>query len=246
MVKKNRFASLITMETWMFLGSIEKLRIKTLENATIASLVHMPYLGKGGTSLGINFGTAAYVLSKHHIAGYLAEYNYIRYYECNNEGIPEKFPLYNERHCFTSQSVYKRIPSSPIAYWVSNELSCVFEHKRIATKSISDGQTKTGDNNRFLKMLWEVPANQIGKTRNGLSLQRGAISAGGMEILNTLLIGLNLQDNIIGVIMLPELHLSIYGLEKAFHGIMLQVLKDLQHDICQTICYLKPLPHLYF
>ena len=173
MVKKNRFASLITMETWMFLGSIEKLRIKTLENATIASLVHMPYLGKGGTSLGINFGTAAYVLSKHHIAGYLAEYNYIRYYECNNEGIPEKFPLYNERHCFTSQSVYKRIPSSPIAYWVSNELSCVFEHKRIATKSISDGQTKTGDNNRFLKMLWEVPANQIGKNKKWAFIAKG-------------------------------------------------------------------------
>ena len=98
----------------------------------------------------------------------------------------------------------------------------------------------------FLKCCGKFQLIKLVKTSNGLSLQWGAISAGGMVILNTFLIGLNLQDNIIGVIMLHELHLSIYGLEKAFHGIMLQVLKDLQHDICQTICYFKPLPHLYF
>ena len=28
---------------------------------TIINMVHMPYLGKGGTSLGINFGTAAVI-----------------------------------------------------------------------------------------------------------------------------------------------------------------------------------------
>lgn len=75
-VKENRFTSLITMESWMFLSSFEKLRDKVNLNKTIVNMVHMPYLGKGGTSLGINFGTAAVVMKKGHIRNYAAQYEY--------------------------------------------------------------------------------------------------------------------------------------------------------------------------
>lgn len=173
MVKSKRYVSLITMETWMFLGSLSKLRVKTLDTSTIVSLVHMPYLGKGGTSLGINFGTAAYILTKQNTTEYSAEYNYIRYYECNDHGRPIAFPFNNERHCFTKQSVYSCIPGSPVAYWVSNELSAVFKYERISKKSISDGQTKTGDNNRFLRLFWEVSALEIGKENKWAFIAKG-------------------------------------------------------------------------
>ena len=74
LVQENGFTSMITMESWMFLSSFEKLRTSLLQETNIIAMVHMPYLGKGGTSLGINFGTAATVLRKGHTHGYIAAY----------------------------------------------------------------------------------------------------------------------------------------------------------------------------
>lgn len=49
LVNKSGFTSLITMESWMFLSSFESLRTKINTTKTIINMVHMPYLGKGGT-----------------------------------------------------------------------------------------------------------------------------------------------------------------------------------------------------
>lgn len=172
-LKSDGLASLITMETWMFLNSMEKMRQNTLRLSTIVNMVHMPYLGKGGTSLGINFGTAAYVLLKQCIPNHCAEYNYVRYYECTDEGVPLSFPLENERHCFTSQNVYDSIPSNPVAYWVSSAMSKTFSNVRIGSQAISDGQTKTGDNTRFLRFFWEVNNLKIGKENKWAFIAKG-------------------------------------------------------------------------
>ena len=172
-VKKNGFVSLITMETWMFLNSLEKMRVRTLCSSTIHNMIHMPYLGKGGTSLGINFGTAAYVLRKHSVPEYQAEYNYVRYYECDDDGIPHKFPVNNERHCYAKQVIYSSIPSSPIAYWISDAMSRTFNNERISSCAVSDGQTKTGDNNRFLRLVWEVESTKIGKGNKWAFIAKG-------------------------------------------------------------------------
>lgn len=56
LVGTHGYNAMVTMESWMFLSSFEKLRTKLLSNATLNSMVHMPYLGKGGTSMGISFG----------------------------------------------------------------------------------------------------------------------------------------------------------------------------------------------
>lgn len=173
MIHKYRYVALITMETWMFIASMAKMRNITLDNSTIINLVHMPYLGKGGTSLGINFGTAAFVLLRGNISPYFAEYNYLRYYECDNEGIPNGFPVKNERQCRTDQNIYKCIPGCPIAYWVSNELGAAFKHPKISEKSISDGQIKTGNNEKYLRFIWEVSVNRIGKEQKWVFIAKG-------------------------------------------------------------------------
>lgn len=173
MIHKYRYAALITMETWMFIASMAKMRNITLDNSTIINLVHMPYLGKGGTSLGINFGTAVFVLLRGNILPYFAEYNYLRYYECDDEGVPNEFPIKNERQCRTDQYIYKCIPGCPIAYWVSSKLGAAFRHPRISEKSISDGQIKTGNNEKYLRFIWEVSVNRIGKEQKWALIAKG-------------------------------------------------------------------------
>ena len=122
LAKQDGFTSLITMESWMFLSSFEKLRDKINDLKTIVNMVHMPYLGKGGTSLGINFGTAAVVMKKGHIADYSAQYEYTVYYECDDDGVPLVFPTKNERWKTAKQEDFAKIPGSPVAYWVSDTI----------------------------------------------------------------------------------------------------------------------------
>ena len=161
-VKENRFTSLITMESWMFLSSFEKLRDKVNLNKTIVNMVHMPYLGKGGTSLGINFGTAAVVMKKGHIRNYAAQYEYTVYYECDEEGVPFVFPTKNERWKTATQENFSKIPGSPVAYWASDTINKLFsldaELKKYAEPRHG---MSTGNNDLCLKLWHEVPNNEI-------------------------------------------------------------------------------------
>lgn len=161
-VKENRFTSLITMESWMFLSSFEKLRDKVNLNKTIVNMVHMPYLGKGGTSLGINFGTAAVVMKKGHIRNYAAQYEYTVYYECDEEGVPFVFPTKNERWKTATQDNFSKIPGSPVAYWVAVSLFSKFQEGKAFVKySKACSGLKTGDNDTFLRQWFEVQKSSI-------------------------------------------------------------------------------------
>ena len=162
-VKTNGFTSLITMESWMFLSSFEKIRQKINMTKTIINMVHMPYLGKGGTSLGINFGTAAVIMKKGYIVDYNAQYEYTVYYECDEEGVPFEFPTKNERWKTSKQSNFSKIPNSPIAYWVSDTLLSAFKSgKRLKDTGDTRQGMATSDNNRFLRFWHEVFNCKIG------------------------------------------------------------------------------------
>lgn len=160
-VKDNRFTALITMESWMFLSSFEKLRDKVNRDKTIINMVHMPYLGKGGTSLGINFGTAAVVMKKGHIRNYSAQYEYTVYYECDDEGVPLVFPTKNERWKTATQENFSKIPGSPVAYWLSSAVIAPYQEKTISDYGYARSGLQTGNNDLFLKYWDEVDFNKI-------------------------------------------------------------------------------------
>lgn len=156
-VNDDGYTSLITMESWMFLSSFEKLRNKVNTTKTIINMIHMPYLGKGGTSLGINFGTAAVIMKKGHIINYSAQYEYTVYYECDVEGVPVVFPTINERWKTAKQENFSKIPGSPVAYWVSEKFVRAYDlGSLIGQFSIVSEGVKTGNNDIFLRLWYEV------------------------------------------------------------------------------------------
>jgi hypothetical protein len=63
-----------------------------------------------------------------------------------------------ERFFFRASAAdFKKIPGSPIAYWVSKNVIQVFEtHQQIYKVSISEGQNITADNSKYLRLCWEV------------------------------------------------------------------------------------------
>lgn len=162
LAKSTGYTSLITMESWMFLSSFEKLRHKINLSKTIINMVHMPYLGKGGTSLGINFGTAAVVTKNSRIKNYNAQYEYTVYYETDDEGVPFVFPTLNERWKTAKQENFSKIPGMPVAYWVSENFVRAFENDNLKNHVNAVKGLDTCDNDTFTRHWNEVDINKIG------------------------------------------------------------------------------------
>ena len=149
-------AALVTMESWMFLSSYEDLRCSLLSNFTIRNLLHMPYLGKGGTSMGINFGISAFCFEKS-TRDILADYQCLRYYESSPGGVPLSFPIINERKSSVRQKQFSSIPGHSILYWLSDSILRVFKELPELKEIVQPKHgMSTGNNDRFLRFWSEV------------------------------------------------------------------------------------------
>ncbi|SOD73484.1 Eco57I restriction-modification methylase [Jatrophihabitans sp. GAS493] len=160
------YAALITMETWMFLGGYAVLRKSLLESRTIASMVHLPYLGKGGTSMGINFGTCATVFLNSRSDELRGNYQSIRYFETDSAGVPIEFPTSNEFKRVVSAQRFEGIAGSPIAYWLSDEMLDNFKN-RVPLGAIAEARKGmiTARNDEFIRTWSEVSARNCGLDR---------------------------------------------------------------------------------
>ncbi len=157
------YNALITMETWMFLYSYEQMREHTLRDRTIQSLVHMPYEGRGKTSLGINFGTAATIFRCRPINGYKAHFCYVRHTDITEDGFPVEFPVRNNRLGYQVVDHFSQIPGAPVAYWLCNAARQAFvEGSLLETIAPPKIGMRTGDNTRFLRRWHEVSLSRIG------------------------------------------------------------------------------------
>ena len=156
------FVSMITMESWMFLSSFEKMRQNIVNTHTIVNMVHMPYLGKGGTSLGINFGTAAAIFNKRYCRDYNSQFDYICYYETDENGVPFAFPTVNERYKAAKATNFSKIPGSPVAYWVSETVVQIFaNNKNIDEIAFPRQGLATGNNEQYLRSWPEISYQDI-------------------------------------------------------------------------------------
>jgi len=156
---------MITMQSWMFLISFESLRTKLLNQKTLISLAHLgprAFDSIGGEVV----STVAFVLKNASDKAYKS--SSVRLVEGRNE--QEKMRLFAKaikgempEIChLASATDFKKIPGSPFAYWASERIKDAFNRPKIESLTISDGQTKTGDNDKYLRCLWEVNASSIG------------------------------------------------------------------------------------
>lgn len=151
------FNCMVTMQSWMFLSSYEKLRRKILDTKTIETLLHMD-----NQVMGIAFGTAVVVLKTKKIDNYKGTYNYI-YYSDIVEDTPVSFPVVGNRYAQVSDEYYRDIPGSPIAYWISSKTRDSFlSEESIGTVAPPKQGLATADNERFLRLWHEVDIQKIG------------------------------------------------------------------------------------
>ncbi len=163
LTQQSGLSAMVTMESWMFLSSHEDLRERVLNSAMITAMVHMPYLGRGGTSMGINFGTSATIFLNAAHPKRTGHFQCIRYFECDERGVPVQFPTPNERLSRACSTDFGNIPGKPLVYYASKRVLSLFATNR-NIDAIADpcaGLT-TGDNEKFQRIWTEVEWKNIG------------------------------------------------------------------------------------
>ena len=155
MAVKHGYNCMVTMQSWMFLSSFEKMREKVLQTKTITNLMHMENM-----VMGIAFGTAVTVFRNNAIKGYKGTYNQIKLQDIEN-GEPKTFPVPENRFAQTSTDNFSKIPGSPVAYWVSDAMTSAFNNKNLSEILSPKQGTSTGNNDLFLRLWHEVSVNKI-------------------------------------------------------------------------------------
>lgn len=158
MLKANGYQAMITMHSWMFLSSYEKLREKILLN----DIVNMAHLGArafeeiGGEVV----QTTSFVMRKSCIADYKGVY--CRLIEPNTQNGKEEMFLSKKNRYNTDQSNFSKIPGNPVAYWVGKQVLKAFEGSLLGDYGYPKQGFATGDNNTFLRFWQEVDVTKIG------------------------------------------------------------------------------------
>lgn len=160
LTKKNAYQAMITMHSWMFLSSFEKLRKKLLKDNTIVNMAHLgarAFEDIGGEVV----QTTAFVFSNADVKNYQS--NFKRLVDFNSQDA-KKIEYLKDANLFVSSAInFDKIPGSPIAYWVGIKILNLFDNKVIADYAISNGQNITGNNNKYLRLFWEVDNQKINK-----------------------------------------------------------------------------------
>lgn len=152
--KAGGYNCMVTMQSWMFLSSFEKMREKMLAQYTITNLMHMENM-----VMGIAFGTAVSIFRKNFLRGYKGTYNQIKLQDVEN-GEPTIFPVMSNRFAQVSSTNFSKIPGSPVAYWVSENFVRTFSERKLDIYKMNSGVT-TGKDDDFIKEWYEIPNVEI-------------------------------------------------------------------------------------
>ena len=164
-------SALITMQSWMFLSSYEKLRHSLLRHQQITSMLHLG--ARAFDSIGGEVvSSTAFVLSRQ-AAESLSDTSprngvFIRLVD----GTSEAEKIAATRNALTrrdrdsgyylaSGEDFISIPGSPIVYWLSEKMRASFTIGRPLSDmaELREGMS-TGDNDTFMRAWWEVSAGR--------------------------------------------------------------------------------------
>ncbi|SFS59341.1 BREX-1 system adenine-specific DNA-methyltransferase PglX [Marininema halotolerans] len=156
---KNGYAALMTPFTWMFISTHQALREAIITNQSISSLIQLEYSSFKDATVPI----CTFVVQNQDEKP-VGEY--IRLSEFKGDQAEKVREAVLEsvsyRYQYDSKD-FKDIPGSPIAYWASEQVRKIFrEQKSLGEFAEPKVGLTSGDNNRFLRMWYEIYFKPIG------------------------------------------------------------------------------------
>lgn len=158
------YAAMVTMQSWMFLGSFEKMRAALIDDKTIVSMAHLgprAFDAIGGEVVNVT----ADVIYNGHVCLSGA---YVRLVDINGSEAKRQKLLeaIENPDCGwfyrRDAETFKQIPGTPIAYWASDALFDAF----VAGSPLNEiGRSSkgiiTGNNSLFIRQWWECSLGDI-------------------------------------------------------------------------------------
>lgn len=159
--KTNGYSGFMTPMVWMFIKTYESLRKYVITLKSITTLIQFEYSAfeeatvpicsfvlKNGreTMKGLYFKLSDFrggmEIQRIKVEEAIRNRNCGYYYEANDVG-------------------FSKIPGAPVAYWASESAVKAFEYDKIGDLGLVRQGLSTGDNDRFLRLWFEVEANKL-------------------------------------------------------------------------------------
>lgn len=155
---KHGYSSMVTMQSWMFLSSFEKMRNRLIDEKTIVAMAHLGPRAFDAIGGEVVSATAVVLYnSTSRLRG-----AYFRLVEFIGEASKENKYLdiltFGEFYSRTME-YFSDVSGSPLAYWASEKLHQLLSEKKLANLGACPEGIKTGDNERFLRFWFEVSRN---------------------------------------------------------------------------------------
>ena len=159
LTKDRGYAAMITMQSWMFLGSFEKMRSSLIGSKSILSMLHL-----GPRAFDAIGGEVVNVTADVVYNGRAAcEGAYVRLVDINGSDAKRQKALEAigdpdcDRFYRRDAETFKQVPGTPIAYWASDALLSAFSKGlKLSECLIAKQGMKTADNDTFLRQWFEV------------------------------------------------------------------------------------------
>lgn len=172
LAKDRGYAAMVTMQSWMFLGSFEKMRSSLIDGKTIVSMAHLgprAFDAIGGEVVNV---TADVIYNGRAACGGA----YVRLVDINGSEAKrlKLLEAIENLDCGwfyrRDADTFKQIPGTPIAYWASDALVESFSKgKRLDAIATPRQGLATSDNGRFLRKWWEVAPSNTSRDCGGRS-----------------------------------------------------------------------------
>lgn len=164
LVGPHGLVAMVTMQSWMFLSSYERLRANIVDNAPIVAMAH---LGSGAfdSISGEVVATTAFVLGvgrKRAHRGAFIRLTEARDEEAKNLALLAANKRGSEAVRWVGSSDLAHVPGSPVSYWTEGALRSAFSSDKTFGSHFTPRKgNDTGDNNVFLRRWWEVGYSSI-------------------------------------------------------------------------------------
>lgn len=157
------YLAFMTPNVWMFIKSYEALRKYIIQNKGISTLVQM---AKGAFFKEATVDICSFVLSnhRHNVGNFIRLEGFKGDMEVQKQKVLEALADKSCGYYYeTDQTNFSKIPGSPIAYWVSENIVNAFSSNKPLKNFAQPKQgLSTTDNNRFVRIWTEVRFNKIG------------------------------------------------------------------------------------
>ena len=142
---------------WMFISSYENLRQTLIDKATLTTLIQLEYSGFAGATVPI----CTFTFQNYHCDEYAGSFIRLSDFRGAENQAPKTLEAIRNHDCgwryISRPDDFKKIPGSPIAYWLKSSFLNSFEKYPLLSKSMEFRKGMgTGDNAQFVREWFEV------------------------------------------------------------------------------------------